>query len=363
MPSALFITVLAPVPSPYQVELFNALAAERGIHLHVVYLLHRHRDRLWDLPEVAHTHTYWEDGKAAQAQGVQAIDEADLTVFSYYADSPAQMLIRRRAQSHRPWIYWGERPGCGGWGWLGKLRRRFFLAPLHQGQLPIWGMGKWAVDGWRKEFGEHRHYENVPYFSDLERFLPSRARMHSECARRFLFSGSLIRRKGVDLLAEAFATVASSRPHVQLDVVGAGNLEPMLKRRLASAQVRFHGFCQWRDLPARYHDADILVAPSRHDGWGLVVTEGLAAGLPVISTDRTGAAIEFIIPGQSGWLVPAGDARALSLALAEAADLPRDKLCGMSAAAQASMANHSLAHGVQRFTAAAKAALSAARAA
>jgi glycosyltransferase involved in cell wall biosynthesis len=311
------------------------------------------------MPDVAHPHTYCNDGRDAELRIHQAIDEADQVVFSYYADPIAQKLIRRRVRSGRPWVYWGERPGFRGWGLFGRLRRRVLLAPLHAGAFPIWGMGQWAVKAWREEFGNRRSYENIPYFSNLDRFASPDQRDRPRGMRRFLFSGAFIRRKGIDLLAEAFAEVAASRPQIQLDFVGAGELEPVVKCRLASysSRLRFRGFQQWQELPACYHEADILVAPSRYDGWGLIVPEGLAAGLPVISTDCTGAALELVRPGTSGWIVRAGDVRSLALALAEAADLPDDRIEAMSAAALTSVAEHSLSHGVRRFIAAARAAL------
>jgi glycosyltransferase involved in cell wall biosynthesis len=355
------VTVLTPVPSPYQVELFNALAAEGSVRLRVVYLLRRHDDRQWKMPDILHPHAFWENGPVARSINEQAIDSADLVVFSYYANPAARLLIRRRTRSQRPWVYWGERPGFGGWGWVGQLRRRLLLAPLHRAAFPIWGMGKWAIDAWRQEFGDCREYQNIPYFSDLDRFVVPRTHSRPSTVRRFLFSGSFIRRKGIDLLAEAFIRVASSRPGVRLDLIGAGELESMVRARLAryESQVRFHGFSQWQELPAYYRDAHILVAPSRYDGWGLIVPEGLAAGMPVISTDQTGAAIDLLRPGKTGWIVPAGDVTALMRAMSDAADLSPNRLSEMSAAAQASVADHTLAHGVRRFTEAVRSALAA----
>ena len=45
------------------------------------------------------------------------------------------------------------------------------LAPLRESRAPIWGIGQWAVEQYRAEFGEERTYLNVPYFSDLQRFV------------------------------------------------------------------------------------------------------------------------------------------------------------------------------------------------
>ena len=74
--------------------------------------------------------------------------------------------------------------------------------------------------------------------------------------------------------------------------------------------------------------------------------EGLAAGLPVIGTDRMGAALEFIDSGSNGWIVRAGDEEALFGAMREAAVVPLE---GMGQRARESVREHSLGHGAERF--------------
>ena len=98
-----------------------------------------------------------------------------------------------------------------GWATVAKWK----LAKLHASPAPIWGIGKFAVDGYRREFGAQRAYFNLPYFSDLERFEVATREEKSE--RTFLFSGSLIERKGVDLLAAAFVRLAREVPNVRLE--------------------------------------------------------------------------------------------------------------------------------------------------
>lgn len=123
-------------------------------------------------------------------------------------------------------------------------------------------------------------------------------------------------------------------------------------RRLAdkcASQVEFLGFRDWMELPQEYARADVLCVPSRYDGWGLVVPEGLAAGLPVISSNSTGAAVEFIEDGQNGWLVEADDESALHNAMQAAITTSVQKRAEMSAASRASVAGHSLQHGAERF--------------
>jgi glycosyltransferase involved in cell wall biosynthesis len=96
-------------------------------------------------------------------------------------------------------------------------------------------------------------------------------------------------------------------------------------------------------LPREYAAADVLCVPSRYDGWGLVVPEGLASGLPVIATDRMGAALEFVRTGTNGWLIPAGDEESLLGAMREAAvgELPKG--------ARESVKEHTLENGAATF--------------
>jgi glycosyltransferase involved in cell wall biosynthesis len=98
-----------------------------------------------------------------------------------------------------------------------------------------------------------------------------------------------------------------------------------------------------------YASADVLCVPSRYDGWGLVVPEGLTSGLPVIATDRMGAGLEFVRTGENGWLIPAGDEEAILDAMREAVLLSDSQLGQMGQRAQASVSEHTLAHGVERF--------------
>jgi glycosyltransferase involved in cell wall biosynthesis len=280
---------------------------------------------------------------------LQGARGADLVVFNYYRHANAERLIEERAASGGPWCFWGERPGFRQPAWAGRLLRRWKLAKLHASTVPIWGIGKFAVDGYREEFGAERAYFNLPYFSDLERFAVAVREEKRE--RTFLFSGSLIERKGVDLVAAAFVRLAQEVTNVRLKIVGEGELRESLVRTLrpVSERVEFVGFKDWKELPAQYALADVLCVPSRYDGWGLVVPEGLASGLPVIGTDRMGAALEFVESGRNGWLISAGDEEALLAAMRDAALMPAGEVLAMGCRARQGVSAHTLQNGAMRF--------------
>ena len=343
------VTVVATTLSPYQVELFDAVAKKREIDLKIVYIQPSHADRLWTGMMPHHDHRILtEIGSAAIAQGW--IEDSNLVVFAWYADKIARTWMAHRAALKRPWCYWGERPGFRRLPLLGRLRRFVRLAPLRKSNAPIWGMGNWAVEGWRREFGTQRSYFNVPYFSDLNRFARTDD-TPKPTPSSFLYSGSLIQRKGVDLLADAYGEVAKQVSDATLTIVGYGPLEAMLRQKLApfADRVRFFGFQPWEKLPEFYHAAGVLVAPSRYDGWGLIVPEGLAAGLPVIATEQMGSARDLLQSEINGWMIPAGDHGALTQAMLKATRLPLKKYEEMVTAAYESVANHSLNAGADTF--------------
>ena len=249
-----------------------------------------------------------------------------------------------------PWCFWGERPGYR-YPWLARVAR---IRPAGGvARRPIIRSGASAAGRLTRiatSSDRIAGYLNLPYYSNLNRFQASRP-VFTNNPVTFLYSGSLSHRKGVDLLARAFLRLAAGHPHVRLKLMGEGRMAPRLRRAFAACEdrVEWVGFKDWDELPAVYASAQFLCVPSRHDGWGLVVPEGLASGLPTIATNRTGAAIDLIETRRNGWLVAADDADALYRAMAQAATLSETDWRAMSRHARASVANHSLTDGARAF--------------
>lgn len=107
---------------------------------------------------------------------------------------------------------------------------------------------------------------------------------------RFVYVGQLIERKCVDLLISSVAALEKS--DIELWVFGGGAMESSL-RDLASQklpnQVRWFGILSMPEVRSSITKTDCLVLPSRHDGWGAVVSEALMAGIPVICSSACGA--------------------------------------------------------------------------
>ena len=355
------VLVLTNQTSPYQVEFIDAIAQAGKVKLQVIYLYSQRPGRNWSQPEIKHSHLILNGDQKRFSEAQRWMNEAELMVFSYYRDAFAFELLQSRAQLKLPWCFWGERMGVTKFGWAGRLYRWWKLASLHHSPAAIWGIGEFALERYRREFGSQRVYRNVPYFSNLSRFSITNPRDFAHNERRILYSGSLIKRKGADVLAKAFRMASRRCPNLRLTFLGEGPLQAALADELhgCAGRVTFAGFKDWSELPKEYHQADVQCVPSRHDGWGLVVPEGLAAGLPVISTTNTGAARELIQPNNNGWLVEAGNVPQLAAALESVAQLTADEMMRLSMSATASLANHSLPAGVNIFQEAVAASLEA----
>jgi len=339
--------VLTDIPSPYQVELFNEITAQKTLDLSVAYLRNSDPARMWQ-PAQAQFDCRSIDGFS---EARRLAMEAEVAVFNYYNHPLAEQLIRCRAQTGKPWCFWGERPGLRKPKFAGTLFRKWKLKLLRRSHAPIWGVGQFALQQYKHEFGNNRIYRNVPYFSNLDRFIEVNVTATQTSSRRvFLFCGSLSFRKGVDLVARAFVRLVREVPNVHLRIVGDGDLRELLGRilRPVNEQVEFVGFTPWDQLPNVYSGADVLCVPSRHDGWGLVVPEGLAAGLPVIGSNRMGAALDLLTTGKNGWLTRSGDEDSVFRAMREAATLSNERLSQVALSARATVANHSLSRGAER---------------
>lgn len=106
----------------------------------------------------------------------------------------------------------------------------------------------------------------------------------------FLHISNLSLRKNVSNVLDAFAQVRSADD--KLVIGGPAPHDPNLRRRMVTPEpgVTWLGRLNMEEVLNSMYNADIFVHPSFADGWGMVITEALAAGLPVISSPLTGAA-------------------------------------------------------------------------
>lgn len=144
--------------------------------------------------------------------------------------------------------------------------------------------------------------------------------------------GRFVEQKGQMGLVRALRHLKDSHPDAQLALVGDGEMRVDLERAVAEAglgdMVRFTGWLDQDGVKAEIDAAHALVMPSFAEGLPMVVMEAMAAARPVIATYIAGTP-ELVLEGQTGWLVPAGDDRALARAIEMLADTPIEDLTRM----------------------------------
>ncbi len=321
---ALFITI---VPSPYQRDLFAALAARDDVDLSVLYMEAASPDSPWPeaplRPFERILPGFWVPLSRVRFHFNWSLPDPgsyDVVVLSTFTSFTGQWLMRRGLSGNR-WLFWGERLRKQN-GQVGEFIQRRLAAPL-AGAAAIVGVGRAAEADYQKRFPRTRHF-CIPYHCDLAGFLRS-PRRDVRASVTFLFCGQMIRRKGVDLLLAAFDRLVAKGLDVDLRLVGR---EASLAQFLAEvgpearARIRYEGFQPPERLPDYFSTSDVFVLPSRHDGWGVVVNQALGAGLPVIVSDAVGAGLDLVENDVNGFQFRAGDVEGLQRCMESLASSP-----------------------------------------
>ncbi|HET9011101.1 MAG TPA: glycosyltransferase family 4 protein, partial [Gemmatimonadaceae bacterium] len=132
----------------------------------------------------------------------------------------------------------------------------------------------------------------------------------------FAYLGRLKRYKGVHHVVRAFA--ALGHPTATLEIAGAGDYRPALERLAASLdlgeRVRFLGRISETEKLDLLRRAWGLVFASPKEGWGITNLEAAACGTPVVASNSPGIR-ESVCDGETGYLVPHGDTRAMADAM------------------------------------------------
>lgn len=331
------VAILTEIPAPFRIPLFNALAAERGFALRVLFLANRDPRRRY-LVYTREMRFEWRTlrGWSRLLRGrwlvVNRGVRRELARFDPHVvivggwNQPAFWQARRWARrAGRPLVVWvestgrDERPGSG----LLERAKRALVREAAAVLVP----GRAAREYAASLGAAPERIAVAPNAADLALFRDrvEAARGDREALRAelgvggcvFLCVSRLSREKGVDVLVRAFREV----PEGQLVVAGDGP-DAAAVRAAAGERVRFLGDVPRDDLPRWYAAADALVLPSRSETWGMVLNEGAAAGLPLVASEAAGGGYDLIEDGVNGFRVPVEDEAALAGALTRVAADP-----------------------------------------
>jgi len=143
---------------------------------------------------------------------------------------------------------------------------------------------------------------SMPLGADLELFR-SVPHVSNDGPIRFLFVGATCYRKGIDVLLSAYRQLLDKGLHALLRLVGPrSDAHGLVVASSSLAGLSYGESISQEELRNEYANADCLVLPSRHDSYGMVVAEALAAGVPALVSSYVGAR-DLIEPGKNGWIV------------------------------------------------------------
>jgi len=316
------IGILMDHPSPHMVALLDAIAERQDCIATVVYFGKSAPERTWGAPTGSLPFRFLKgitlsggfriNASLPHLLGRMRVDA--WVVNSIYSSPSTLAAAWWLNHDSKPWVYMNEPPRPR-YSTISSLKY-LFLEFVLQRAWGVIGMGHKAEEMYRIFLMHHQSTTSIPYYIDLEDFLrlPLPSAPEEEQAVKFVTSGQMIRRKGLDILLRACELLPDKK--WELTLAGDGPLRNLLEKEFAkrwdNERVRFIGEVPYEKRSSIFDGKHVFVFPSRWDGWGMVVPEALAAGIPVISTDQVISAHEFIRNGENGFIVPTEDPQSLA---------------------------------------------------
>jgi glycosyltransferase involved in cell wall biosynthesis len=158
---------------------------------------------------------------------------------------------------------------------------------------------------------------NICVISDPLSFCPTQR--SSLSVKRVIAVGRYVYQKGFDQLLQAWATIERQYPEWQLVVFGDGNRTPYEQqmKELGIDDNRCHLYGPTTDIQQEYVNSSIFVFSSRFEGFGMVLVEAMACGLPVVSFDCPCGPKDIIKDGEDGILVENGNIKLFASSLSK----------------------------------------------
>lgn len=215
-----------------------------------------------------------------------------------------------------------------------KIRRARFVAAVSsygRSQLCRWS----SHHQWHKLHVVHCGVDNVFLQRSQAATQAKQTASPIPDVARFVCVGRLCEQKGQLLLLEAAGLLARQGVQFELVLVGDGELRHELEESARSSgiadRVLLTGWRTGDGVRSEIEAARVMVLPSFAEGLPVVIMEALALGRPVISTYVAGIP-ELVVPGECGWLIPAGTVEPLAEAMREALQTPVERLTAMGTA-------------------------------
>jgi glycosyltransferase involved in cell wall biosynthesis len=341
------VTVVSPEPTPYRSPLFDRVAARTEVDLTVVYAARTVAGRTWSVTP-RHAAIFLGGARLPGLRSILRHDypvtpaigrvlrrsRPEVVVVSGWSTFAAQAALAWCRTRKIPYVLLVESHDLGprpGWR---RAVKGAVVPPIVRGAAGVLVVGTAARESVlaRGAIPETvRVFANtvdvVAWNERADQLAGRRAELRSESGVGdedvvVLSVGRLVFEKGLDLLIRATAAAGDSR--LRLVFAGSGPDEAALSELARELDVRLliRGDLPEAALAEEYVKADAFALLSVHEPWGVVVNEAAASGLPLVLSDRVGAAQDLLRDGENGFVVPSGELAATAAALKRLAEDP-----------------------------------------
>lgn len=330
------VALITNIPAPYRVDLFYYFQTHFPEYsVHVIYTGRGEDNRRWQVDEKKLLNAHFLNARILKIRGAldnryihlpgnlgKVLTEISPRAVIAWEYNPAAIQSRIWCRRHRvPFIHLTD-------GTLHSERNIGSLQTL--ARKWITGTADACIASSTKAKEKLRFY-GVPEEKIFLSLLTQDADTFSAGEKRpvqgrILYVGSMIRRKGLDLLLEA---LGKTREPWQLHIVGNGTEQEQgaLKAQAEALgigdRICWQGFREGAALAEEYAQAELFVLPTREDCYGLVLLEALLSGTPILSSIYADGAYDIVTP-EAGRLVDPYDAQGFALALDQ---MLKDKPC------------------------------------
>jgi glycosyltransferase involved in cell wall biosynthesis len=352
--SPIRVAAVFPEPTPYRAPLLDRIAAHEELDLTVVYAAGTVAGRTWRV-EPKHDALFLRGLRIPGAQRilhhdypvtpgvVPALTEIrpSVVVVSGWSTFAAQAAIAWCGLKNVPYVLVVESHDEGPRAGWRRTVKGTVVPPVIQRASGILVTGTLARDSMISRGAAPERVHLFANTIDVEAFGEDAARLEDRRPELRLALGAdqddvvvlsvarLAPEKGLDVLIRAVA--AAGDPRLVLALAGEGPERARLQARAHELGVRLVpvGDVDWDRIVELYVSADVFALLSAREPWAVVVNEAAACGLPLVLSDRVGAAHDLLQDGENGALVPAGNVEAAAAALRDlAADPERRRVQG-----------------------------------
>ncbi|MBQ8858075.1 MAG: glycosyltransferase [Lachnospiraceae bacterium] len=317
------VAIITNIPAPYRVDFFDYLQKSyTDYRFTIIYSSRNEDNRSWEIDQTKMNNCVFLDSKTIKIKkrydtryihipwGVSKVLDKlkpDVVVGSEYNPTILQAVVYCKRKKI-PYVSWtdGTLFSERNFGRVQLLARKFVVSKADA----FIGSSTKSKEA-QIYYGADEKKCHISYLAvDVDKYIQ---KPQGNGKGKILCVGSLIERKGVDLLFNALIRVQSD---FELYLAGGGdekeNLKKLAKELKIENQVHFLGQLSRKELLKHYADSDLFVLPTREDCFALVILEAMCSELPIVCSKYADGAYDLIEEGKNGFVADPYDAKAFA---------------------------------------------------